>query len=65
VSALRAGIPTSHVRQTWDRPRPFRFRAGHEVRVVAAAPIESQAPSGDGLLEQAHRRVPSPTISRE
>lgn len=56
VSTLRAGISSSRVRQTWDRLRAFRFRVGHDVRVVVARPIGAAA---DGeratvsLLEEA------------
>ncbi|TQM13742.1 PucR family transcriptional regulator [Pseudonocardia kunmingensis] len=60
ISALRVGIPSSRVRQTWDRLRPFRIRAGQDLRVVAAAPgagttetADPRRPS-DALLEEAH-----------
>lgn len=57
VTALRAGISTSHIRQTWDRLRQFRFRAGQTLRVVTASPIQGRvrddADPGDSLIEEA------------
>ncbi|MFC5993149.1 PucR family transcriptional regulator [Pseudonocardia hispaniensis] len=60
VSALQAGVPASRIRQTWDRLRPFRFRVGGELRVIAASPlapwrvsVDPRRPS-DALLEEAH-----------
>jgi hypothetical protein len=61
LSALRAGVTTSRVRQTWDRLRPFRLRAGTPLRVVAASPLAARGVSldprrpSDALLEQAQR----------
>lgn len=57
VTALRAGISTSHIRQTWDRLRQFRFRAGQTLRVVVASSIPARdrddAAAGESLLEEA------------
>jgi purine catabolism regulator len=61
LSALRAGVTTSRVRQTWDRLRPFRLRAGTPLRVVSASPLAARGVSldprrpSDALLEQAQR----------
>lgn len=39
VSALRSGVTTSQIRQAWDRLRPFGFRVGAGLRVIAASPL--------------------------
>ncbi|MEV6233453.1 PucR family transcriptional regulator [Saccharopolyspora shandongensis] len=59
ISALRAGVTTSQIRQTWDRLRAFGFRVGDPIRVVIARPIGSPveidtARTTDSLLETAH-----------
>jgi hypothetical protein len=60
LAALRTGIPVSQVRQSWDRLRVFRFRAGAPMRVVAASPVDGRHGSADlqrttdALLERAH-----------
>jgi purine catabolism regulator len=60
MSALQAGIPASRVRQTWDRLRAFRFRAGSPLRVARATPVGSRQPDrargSDVLTEEIHAR---------
>lgn len=64
VSALRDGIPTSRVRQTWDRLRPFRFRVGTQVRFVVASAMQPRDgiggphPADDLLREAQTQRLP-------
>ncbi|MCW4354266.1 PucR family transcriptional regulator ligand-binding domain-containing protein [Hoyosella sp. YIM 151337] len=55
ISALRQGITTSQIRQTWDRLRPFRFRVGTGLRVVVASPLPGRSDPVDTaqLLEDA------------
>lgn len=58
VSALRGGVTTSQVRQTWDRLRAFGFRVGDDLRFAAASPIGDRVAGGatttaEALLEAA------------
>ncbi|WP_433274405.1 PucR family transcriptional regulator [Pseudonocardia xinjiangensis] len=60
MSALQAGISASRVRQTWDRLRPFRFRAGSPLRVARATPVDPRPPdrarAADAVVEEIHSR---------
>lgn len=59
VSIIHDGLPSSRVRQTWDRLRAFNFQAGMPVRLVtssashSAKAASSRRPS-DVLFEKAH-----------
>ncbi|TDD50762.1 PucR family transcriptional regulator [Saccharopolyspora elongata] len=54
VSALRGGVTSSRVRETWDRLRAFGFRVGDDLRVVVASPVGAERPAlVEALLEEA------------
>jgi hypothetical protein len=47
VSALRDGVPSSRIRQTWDRLRQFRFRVGNDMRFLIASDAKPEPAPGN------------------